>query len=928
MDAIDFFYNLYNEILQNNLMKDDFSKKKIYELSKQILSNINDINIKDQILSKLIILYPDDVDNYYKFALLFHDIYPLKSILWHQIGFKINPYHIENTTKLCKLLFNNGMTELVFELNKNNLFDNFTHNPLFLSVYSRCCFQKLRYENGIEYLLKLININAPKKAITYDEKHDKWQNYHDIGFIYCSIGETEKALQYTNKATELALKFNLELKDQLLSFSNSLCFADFMLYDNDKIFEQYLKINNYYKNSFNFKFNNIQKNNKKIRIGYLSSDFLYHAVTNFIIPILKNHDKNKFEIVLFANVDNIISLYKDLGINIHLIKSKSDIEVANLIFKENIDILFDLNGHTYPNRLGVFALNPAPIQITYLGYPNTTGLNSIHYRITDKIADNPGSSQKYSEKLLYLPKCFLLYKSFSQKTPTIPRKTPIIKNIDNPIILGLINKENKNTKYALDVWKQILKECPQTIILIKLESFDNNEERMKFYSTKLEISSDRIIILNKLSNDEYNNIFTKIDILLDTFPYSGTTTSCNALYNSIPVVTLYNKNYHSHNVTSSLLINSELNDLVAYSNDEYISIVKKLVYNPELIDKYKKNIHQQFVKSMETTLFMNDYEELLTNVYEKYYLKKNISSKFLITPSIQNNDTNSHISNNNENNDVIEINIGSLEYQKEDQTDLLFISVFDYGSIELALNHLQSLKNNNIKNYMAFVADEKTYNKVKSYNFNVTQIKELNSISNKGCFNKQKIFGNEDFTEMSFLRYKIINEQLKKYKAIWYLDVDTVVLYDLNKYYENYNTKRSNDKTLPRHDMIFQNDIHEITKCTGCALYFSNEKTIKATEHIYNEMNTKIPDQHYMNFFLEKVAPNVFIVDMFDINEFPNGLLFFDEIDLIYLDEKFKKIKYEYTKENNKKPLFIHANWIVSIEKKINALKKKKLWFI
>jgi len=528
-------------------------------------------------------------------------------------------------------LYENGLTKQVFEIinPKKSIYNELMEDSQFLGTYSRCNFQQLYYKNGVPCLLKLIKLSSTKPCKTIQEKETKWSNYHDLGYVYCAMGEIEKSLQYTNKAVELANKFNLSIENKLLSFSNSLCFADFLYSDNENIFKQYLKINDYLPDNPCFHYegrkklitnlyeNSSNKNElpKKIKIGYLSSDFMYHAIANFIIPILKNHDKTKFEIILYANQMQFDSdIFTSLKPQYHIIKTMSDKDAAMLINKHGIDILFDLNGHTVNNRLGIFTYRPAPIQIAYMGFPNTTGLKSIQYRITDTIVDPPTSKQRYTETLLKLPRCFLLYKSINQSIPIVPRITPT-----NNIIIGAINKENKNSISALETWKKILKQCPNINIMIKLETFDNNEERMNFYSEKLDTNPERIIIINKLQNEEYNKLFSKIDIMLDTFPYSGTTTTCNALFNSIPLVSLYNENYHAHNVSCSLLINSGLEKLVANTENEYIDIVKYLVSNPWKIDEYKKTIREKFMKLMEPGPFMKEYEGVLLDVYKKHY---------------------------------------------------------------------------------------------------------------------------------------------------------------------------------------------------------------------------------------------------------------------------------------------------------------------
>lgn len=249
------------------------------------------------------------------------------------------------------------------------------------------------------------------------------------------------------------------------------------------------------------------------------------------------------------------------------------------------------------------------------------------------------------------------------------------------------------------------------------------------------------------------------------------------------------------------------------------------------------------------------------------------------------------------------------------KNDLLFICCFDSGSRELGLNHLQSLKNQRIDNYMAFVADKATYDIVKKHGFHCT----LADHSNKSYLTEQKHFGTPNFTEFVFLRYKFIHECLKKHKAVWYLDVDTVVLSDLNEIYPEYVGKG--------YDIVFQNDIHQIQNCTGCQLYFSSQKTLDMTMHVFKGMNTQLPDQHFVNYFLQ-ANPGVFKTTMFDIYRFPNGLLYFDDGDLIPIPPEFMEQKNKFRANQQKVVAFIHANWMVGIDTKINAMKKKGHWYI
>jgi predicted O-linked N-acetylglucosamine transferase (SPINDLY family) len=576
--------------------------RNLYEIGMRTFEKSSSKDQKEILLLQLLSIYPNDAEICYKMATIFEN--DLRSMVWHKMCFSKDPCHKENIISAIQTLYSNGLHIRVFDYIKTPIFNELMEDPRFLYVYSRCNFQQLYYKNGINHLLKLIDFYSKKSAITYDDKKTKWSNYHDLGYVYCIMGEVDTALKYTKKAVELADKFGLDIHNRLLSFSNFLCYADFKYSDKNEVFKEYLKINNYLPEKPLFS-HSFKKPKRKPRIGYVSSDYIYHAVANFTVPILENHDRSKFDIILYSNQPEFTTdIFTQIGLSYKIIHGKSDEDVARMIYADGIDILIDLNGHTIGNRLGVFRYKPAPIQITYLGYPNTTGLKSIQYRITDNIADAETEYiQPYSEKLLRLPRCFLLYKPFHQKIPVKPKLT------GNTIILGSMNKENKTSSHALDTWATILNECPNTKLMIKIETFDNNEERLAFYMERLRTTMDRIIIINKLGNAEYNEMFSKIDILLDPFPYSGTTTTCNALFNSIPVVTLYHEGHHAHNVSASILTYSGLSEFVAKSRENYISIVKELVKDSNKIEEYKRTIHTKFKSSiMDPVPFMRDYE--------------------------------------------------------------------------------------------------------------------------------------------------------------------------------------------------------------------------------------------------------------------------------------------------------------------------------
>jgi tetratricopeptide (TPR) repeat protein len=202
------FNQIYSCLLkQPNLC--DKSKIQIYEIILPNTLSQFDIKVKDDILTKLISLYPEDVNLYILLAETHKSVNDIdKAILWHKICFKLFPTNLLNITQLFDIYLNKEITKNVFEINEKDL-TIFTHDINFLSVYVRCKLKELNYKNCVDYLLKIIKNFSTEKCITIYQKRIKWSNYHEIGYLYSELGEPEKAILYSKKALELAIKFNL-----------------------------------------------------------------------------------------------------------------------------------------------------------------------------------------------------------------------------------------------------------------------------------------------------------------------------------------------------------------------------------------------------------------------------------------------------------------------------------------------------------------------------------------------------------------------------------------------------------------------------------------------------------------------------------------------------------------------------------------------
>jgi predicted O-linked N-acetylglucosamine transferase (SPINDLY family) len=364
----------------------------------------------------------------------------------------------------------------------------------------------------------------------------------------------------------------------------------------------------------------------KIRIGYFTADLNKNAVGLFCGPLLKHYDKDKFEVYVFYNnksKDEFTQIFQSWIPNtrwfdVHIME---DVDVARLIVKQEIDILIDLEGHAHGGRMSLFPYLPKNITtITYLGYPNTTGSSFLKYRLTDKICDPEDTKQYYSETLIQLPRAFICYKLFEN----VPLPLASYNNNTFEVHIGVFNKMVKQNPTMRSIWKRILKNNPKAVLYVKLdhdyqrkvyEDFPKNQLRFLPFQETL---------------DGYLRQFQDMDFCIDTFPYSGTTTTCSNLLMGIPTFTIYNpkKNRHVSNVSGSLMLHVLQEDgkkYVCKSEEDYekkisneIRKIQKSKTAEEYQEQEEKNreiIREKFLAYMNPEEFMRDYENVSSGLY-------------------------------------------------------------------------------------------------------------------------------------------------------------------------------------------------------------------------------------------------------------------------------------------------------------------------
>ena len=337
----------------------------------------------------------------------------------------------------------------------------------------------------------------------------------------------------------------------------------------------------------------------RLRIGYVSPDFRGHSVGYFFLPLLMARDRNEVEVFCYAEVkrpDEMTVRIRDLSDHWRSTVGLGDDAVARQIYEDRIDILVDLAGHTANNRLPVFARKPVPVQMTWLGYPGTTGMPVMDYRLTDEIADPEGDGDGYySETLVRMENGFLCY----LPPDGAPDVTGLPALEAGGITFGSFNNLPKLNERVIEVWSRILLQVPGSSLLLKSRQLGDESTRCRYTDLFIRngVTPDRIRTLPATSSIlEHLDLYNRVDIALDPFPYNGTTTTCEALWMGVPVVTLRGKS-HPSRVGASILTRVGLKELVVETEDDYISKGADLARDLGLLKVLRKEMRRRMKES-------------------------------------------------------------------------------------------------------------------------------------------------------------------------------------------------------------------------------------------------------------------------------------------------------------------------------------------
>ncbi len=468
-----------------------------------------------------------------------------------------------------------------------------------------------QYEAAKQLILKAIHF-SPNTALYYDS----------LGTVFLKMGEFVNSEKCFRQAIELDNKFgqacnnlagllqksgniaeaeNYYLKAHKLgqpwAYSNYLLMLNYSnhLSPEESLLKHQKWEKDYWKRHSGKPYTHKKRNfSPKLKIGYVSGDFKTHSVAYFFEPLLSAHNKSKVEVFCYYNhslEDSTTERLKGLSDHWRNIEAQSDQAAANLIRKDGIDILVDLSGHSAYNRLGVFARKPAPVQITWLGYPNSTGLSTMDFRIVDEVTDPIENGLKAcSERILRLDQGFLCYQG-----PEFNYSTTVPSVSKGYITFGSFNNLSKLNDDLIKAWVSILQRVPKSKLFLKSQQFSFPEVRDQFIHKFIKegVDSSRLILqAHTATTEEHLNLYKEIDIALDTFPYNGTTTSCEALWMGVPVITLLGDR-HVSRVSASILKHSQLEKFIATDVKTYIDLAVSLADNKDELSHLRSNLREK-----------------------------------------------------------------------------------------------------------------------------------------------------------------------------------------------------------------------------------------------------------------------------------------------------------------------------------------------
>jgi predicted O-linked N-acetylglucosamine transferase (SPINDLY family) len=353
---------------------------------------------------------------------------------------------------------------------------------------------------------------------------------------------------------------------------------------------------------------------RRLRVGYVSPDFREHPVARFLLPLLREHDRRQVEVFAYSDVttpDAVTAIVRNHVDRWRDVALLGDEQLADRVRADSIDILVDLASHSGHNRLLTFARKPAPVQVSYLAYCSTTGVDAIDYRVTDRFLDPPGESTHYIETSLHLPNCYWCYCA----PPLRNSVPPTTQRLPGPPTFGCLNNFAKVTDITLELWTRLLRRVPEARLLVYARA-ETHRDRVRRALREARVEESRAAFVGHQPLADYLATYRLIDVALDPHPYGGGTTTCDALWMGVPVVSLAGRTAVSR-AGSTLLSNVGLERLVARNEEQYVELAAALIRDASALAALRRELRERIESSpvMDAKRFARDLETAFRRVW-------------------------------------------------------------------------------------------------------------------------------------------------------------------------------------------------------------------------------------------------------------------------------------------------------------------------
>lgn len=360
---------------------------------------------------------------------------------------------------------------------------------------------------------------------------------------------------------------------------------------------------------------------RRIHLGFVSPDLKRHPVGFFLLPVLKRLARSRFRISVYSDAGKGDLFTQELRRHAdHWFDAtgKDDDVLRNRILEDRVDILFDLAGHSAANRMGMFARRAAPVQMSWMGYVGTTGLDTMDYLVTDRFQTQPGTEEFYSERWLTLPDDYICFLA----APTSPPVVPSPALVNGFITFGSFNNPAKLTDETLDLWSRVLVAVPQSRLLLAYRGFDDPgiQDDVRSRLSVAGVAPERVEFKTFTFHEEFLGGYGLMDIALDTMPYSGGLTTCEALWMGVPVISLAAQSHFAGRHSLSHLSNAGFPDWATGSAEEFVSTGVDLASDIQRLAQIRKTLRQRVSVSplCDQERYARGVEERLTAAWADY----------------------------------------------------------------------------------------------------------------------------------------------------------------------------------------------------------------------------------------------------------------------------------------------------------------------